>query len=429
VDYAIYQKAFCYGASGDFNEKIRTLQILVREHNRSQLYDDALFEIGSTNLILNDPRGAITFFDKLVRERPNSPFAKRSMVKMGFVYYNNNQYDRAIQTMKQVINKYPASLEATEALNTLRSIYMDQGRLEEYFDYAKSLDFVQISTSEEDSLTFVTGENYYIDNDCNNAIMAFMNYLDQFPEGGFVLSANNYLATCYERQGNVPEAIKYYQKIIEFPDNQFTDKALLKTARYAFENDDFDQAFQLYARLNVTASDPGMILESRDGATRSAYQLADSRQTLEYASQLLEMPNASEGQIVYARYVSGKIYLADNNLQEAENQFNMVDEMTSGEMGAEAKYQLASINFSRGEYDRSEELIYQLSEQYPGYDYWIASAFILLADIYLQRDNAFQAEQTLMSVIDNYPGEDLKSVAREKLNTIKPPEEQDDGTE
>jgi hypothetical protein len=68
-------------------------------------------------------------------------------------------------------------------------------------------------------------------------------------------------------------------------------------------------------------------------------------------------------------------------------------------------------------------MIYDLPEQYPGYDYWIASAFILLADIYVARDNIFQAEQTLLSVIDNYPGEDLKTVARDKLVKIKPEEE------
>jgi TolA-binding protein len=429
VDYAIYQKAFCYGADGDFNKKISTLKTLVKGYPTSLLYDDALYEIASTSLILNDQRGAIVYYDKLVKERPRSPFAKKALIKMGFVYYNGNQYDQAIRTLKRVVDKYPASLEAKEALNTLQNIYMDQGRVDEYFAYARSLDFVQVSQGEEDSLTFVTGENYYIDNDCNNAISAFRNYLRQFPNGGFVLMANNYLATCYERQGNTAQAIQYYTNITEFPDNQYTDKALLKTARFAFDEKDYSTAKQQYSGINESADDPGMILEARDGAMRSAYLMGDNKSAIYYADQLKEMPNATENQLVYAHYVSGKIHLLSNNEGNAEKEFSIVDEMTSGELGAEAKYQLAQIRFNRGQLDEAETAIYQLPEQYPGYDYWIASAFILLADIYMERDNAFQAEQTLLSVIDNYPGDDLKAVAREKLEKIKPAESGEENNE
>lgn len=429
IDYAIYQKAFCYGAEGDFNRKINTLKSLVKGYNSSLLYDDALYEIASTSLILKDQRGAIVYYDKLVKERPSSPFAKKSLVKMGFVYYNGNQYDQAIRTLKKVVSLYPASLEAKEALNTLQNIYMDQGRVDEYFAYAKSLDFVQVSISEEDSLTFVTGENYFMDNDCNNAISAFKNYLRQFPNGGFVLSANNYLATCFEREGNDGEAMVYYNKIIEFPDNQFTDKALLKIARHAFDGENYSLAKELYSRLNETADNPGMVLEARDGAMRSAYLMGDNKSAIFYTDLLLEMANATEGQQVYAHYINGKIHLFSNNQMEAEKEFTIVDDMTTGELGAEAKYQIALIRFKRGELDQSENAIYELPEQYPGYDYWIASAFILLSDIYVARDNAFQAEQTLLSVIDNYPGDDLKSVAREKLDKLKPAENENQDDE
>ncbi len=51
-------------------------------------------------------------------------------------------------------------------------------------------------------------------------------------------------------------------------------------------------------------------------------------------------------------------------------------------------------------------------------------SFILLADIYVARDNTFQAEQTLNSVIEYYKGDDLREVAQGKLSRLKPPEEE-----
>jgi hypothetical protein len=64
-------------------------------------------------------------------------------------------------------------------------------------------------------------------------------------------------------------------------------------------------------------------------------------------------------------------------------------------------------------------MIYELSDNYGSYPYWVARGFILLADIYAQRGNTFQAEQTLQSIIDNYEGDDLKQVATEKLEQLK----------
>ena len=420
TDYALYQKAFCYGAQGAFDKKVSTLRTMIGKYRTSTLYDDALFELASTSLILNDPRSAIIYFDKLAKEKPNSPFAKKALIKMGFVYYNNNQNDRAIETLKQVIDKYPASLEAREALNTLQNIYMDEGKVDEYFVYAKGLDFVQVSTSEEDSLTFVSGENHFINNDCDKAIPALERYVQQFPNGGFVLSSYYYLSKCYENQQKQEQAIGYYMKIIDFPDNQYTAEALLKVAGIEFEKQDFNEAFTLYQRLMTVAENKGMILEATDGAMRCAYNTSNYGQAEDYANQLLNTKQVTDNQAVFAQYIIAKSSLEMRNIGKAENAFVITDELTSGELGAEAKYQLALINFQKNHLDESENLIYQLPEQYADYDYWIAKGFILLADIYVARDDNFQAGQTLQSVIDNYLGEDLREIARQKLNTIQP---------
>jgi tetratricopeptide (TPR) repeat protein len=419
TDYALYQKAFCYGAEDSFGKKISTLKTLISKYPNSMLYDDALFEIATTSLILNDQRSAIVYFDKLVKEKPGSSLAKKALIKMGFVYYNNKQNDRAISTLKEVINKYPASLEAREAMNTLQNIYMDIGRVDEYFAYAKSLDFIQVSTSEEDSLTFTTGENYYMANDCFNAINSLKNYLVKFPNGGFVLSSYYYLSDCFEKQNMLDQAMEYYKKIIEFPDNQYTDDALLKAARIEFDKKIYFDAFNHYSRLAKITETQGMRVEGNDGAMRSAYMMGKFNEASEYANRLLQTEKVSEDQIVFAHYILAKSALELNNISVAEQEFGITDKLTSGEFGAEAKYQLALINFQRKDLDQAENLIYQIPEQYADFDYWIARGFILLADIYLERDNQFQAEQTLQSIIDNYPREDLKNVAREKLEEIK----------
>ena len=82
------------------------------------------------------------------------------------------------------------------------------------------------------------------------------------------------------------------------------------------------------------------------------------------------------------------------------------------------KYNIAFIQYRQGNYDESEKLVFELINQVPSYDYWIAKGFILLADDYMKAGNTFQAKQTLQSIIDNYEGAELKKVAQDKLNEI-----------
>ena len=63
--------------------------------------------------------------------------------------------------------------------------------------------------------------------------------------------------------------------------------------------------------------------------------------------------------------------------------------------------------------------MFAISEDFSAYNYWVARSFIALADVYVAKENYFQAKETLRSVIDNYKGDDLKTEARRKLAEVE----------
>jgi hypothetical protein len=55
-----------------------------------------------------------------------------------------------------------------------------------------------------------------------------------------------------------------------------------------------------------------------------------------------------------------------------------------------------------------------------GHPYWLVKSFILLADVYAEQDNLFQAKATLQSIVDNYNGDQaLIDEAKRKLQKVK----------
>ena len=46
------------------------------------------------------------------------------MLKTGLIYYNTDQDEKALNTFKEIVKKYPATVESKEALVNIRNIYV-----------------------------------------------------------------------------------------------------------------------------------------------------------------------------------------------------------------------------------------------------------------------------------------------------------------
>lgn len=417
--YALYQKAYCYGVKGEFSNKVKTLQQLVSRFPHSVYFARSLYDIADTyNSALNDSRSAIIYFNKLINEQPGSLFARKALVKMGLLYYQNNQNSKAIAVLKQVISKYPASSEAKVALGTLESIYKDEGNLQAYFNYARKLDFVQISKSREDSLSFSAGEDAYLSGNCKKVISSLNSYLKNFPQGGYVLKSYHYLAKCYLKEKDTLQALNMFNKIIGYPENDFTVSALIQSARLNYSLKKYHDAEADYSRLYNKTDDLSLKIEAADGSMRAAFMAGDGNTAVQDAKRLLSITGISSDQIVFAHYILGQVALKSGDFSDAEKEFNVVQSLSKGVLGAESAYYIAKIDFKKGKYDSAEKKIFQISDKFPGEVYWVAKSFILLSDVYVKKGNIFQARETLKSILSNYPGNDLKDIARKKLQKL-----------
>jgi TolA-binding protein len=97
--------------------------------------------------------------------------------------------------------------------------------------------------------------------------------------------------------------------------------------------------------------------------------------------------------------------------------------MLSGEVksaeGAEARYRMIEAEYKAGNLQKAEDMVYAFSDSKTPQNYWLAKSFILLGDIYLSRDDAFQARATYQSVVDGYSPSDDGIVDEAKAKIAK----------
>jgi TolA-binding protein len=418
-DYALFQKASSEGALGDFNKKISTLKMLERGFPSSIYHDDALYEIATTYLIVNDQPSALDYFDKLVKRHPKSSLAIKALMRSGLIYYNAGENKAAIRTFKAVIEKYPGSAESKEALSSLRKVYVETGNVNEYYDYASQFTFADVTANERDSVTYSIAEMKYMEGNCSEATGYFEKYLDDFPDGFHSTNAHFYSAECYFKQNRKEKALQSYLKVLEKPSAQFIETVLVRVAGMYFDRKEFNKALTYFEELEEVASYPENKAYARSGLMRCALEMGNLQEAINAGNDLLTSEAITAELRNEVHITLARAYFKLGKKDEALDEYEKIRQRVQNEWAAEAQYHVALILFDKGQLDESEENIFELADKFGSYDYWVAKGFILLSDIYAQKENYFQAKQTLQSIIDNYTGPDLGEVARRKLAEIE----------
>jgi tetratricopeptide (TPR) repeat protein len=257
-----------------------------------------------------------------------------------------------------------------------------------------------------------------MDGNCDIANEGFIKYINKFPEGTFILEANFYKAECDYRAQRFDAALKNYEFILAQPRSRFTANAAARTAQIHHQRNNFEAALENYIRLEETADQPGMIINAVAGEMQCNYALKRYGLAIQSAQKLLSLEKVPENLATEAHITIARSAYALTNSDLARREFEETVKLSKTEMAAEAKYMLAQIQFENAEYDKSEKSVFDLSENFASYDFWVAKGFLLLSDVYVKKGNIFQAKQTLQSIIDNYEGKDLVAIAREKLAVI-----------
>ncbi|MFI5219335.1 MAG: tetratricopeptide repeat protein [Bacteroidia bacterium] len=422
-DYCLFQKGMIQGIEGNIKTKESTMTQLATKYPKSSYVDDAVYERGSALLALNENSEAEYQFRKIINSYPQSNYVKKAKLNVALIYYNDKKDEQALNVFKQVIKDYPSTPEATEALTQVKNIYVSSGNPNGYFEYVKTVPFASISSGAQDSITYEAAEQRYLKGETDFATKDFENYLARFPEGVFVLNATFYKSECDYKAKDFESAINGYETILEKPKNVFTEKSLLKAATINYKNKNYEKALSQFHELEETADFKDNIIAAQTGQMRCNFFLKKYDAAIMYAHKVLAQDKAVAEQLHEAHLIYGKSALETSDLSNAINEFKAISKITNSAMGAEAKYSLALIAHLQNNFKDSQKKCFEVINQVPAYDYWVAKSFILLADNYLALKDTFQAKHTLKSIIENYEknpddAEDLKSTAQLNYDAI-----------
>jgi tetratricopeptide (TPR) repeat protein len=421
ADYAQFRKGIILGLESKGTEKIDAMNNLISQFPTSNYVDQAYYEIGETYLDNGNNSAARAAYQSVILKYPNSTLLPRSYLKTAIIDYNSGKKEQSIDDYKDVVLQFPKSKEAKQSLDALKDIYVEIGKADAYVDFVNNHSDIKISSSTQDSLMYQSADNAYQAADCNKANSLYETYLSKFPNGLFSNEAHWNRTECLIKAKDFATTLPDFDAIIQNKYSKYYEKALLKASGIAFyELKDYNKAAAYYRQLYIASTSAQNTYTAMIGNFATAVKLNNNDQTIEYADQLINSGTGKDADVQEAFFQKGKAYYAKGNKEFAFGAFNRVTELPVSEKAVEAKYMVAKILNEQKNYSASLDTCFKLKDRYSSYEYWVAKAFVLMADNYSAQGNAFQAKATLESIIQNYDGD--KSIieeARTKLEQIR----------
>ncbi len=414
-DYAMFQKAMIAGIKSATG-KISGLNSLTRLYPQSSLVPDATMEVANSYMADEKFSEAIPYLTKVLNYPNAGGLKPKAYLKLGLSYYNLDKNDEALTNYQQLMQQYPQSAEADEALDNIKNIYVAAGKPNEYVELMRK-NGKNISATEAEGLTYGAAELKYNNNDCVGAIAGFTNYLSRFPAGASVLEANFFRSECYNKNKDWTNALTGYNYVSGRGINKYFERATLSASSiYYFELKDYTSAKKSFELLRSGAVNQDNQLEAARGLVRCDYQLKEYDQANEVAKDLLKGKGISTDDKSIAFLVLGKSQQKSNDCNGAIASFKSCAAINKSAWGAQARYEIASCLFSLGNYTASEKAAQVVIKETSSYDYWITSGYILLGDIFMQQKDFFNAKATYQSVAQNSTIPELKTTAQQKLD-------------
>ncbi|MBM3411997.1 MAG: tetratricopeptide repeat protein [Bacteroidetes bacterium] len=415
--YALFQLAAVAGVTNGI-EKINLLRQLLEKYPTGEFVAEANMALADTYMAEERFKDAIPVLERILSDA-TSEWQPTVLLKLGVIYYNINENEKALHQFQQLIEKYPSSPEASDALEELKAVYVELGLTTEYTAYLKKQGFA-VSVQLEDSLQYIAAAQLFDEQDFDKAIPAFVKYLEQFPKGGYWVDASFLLGTCYQQKQLWTEALSQFVQIIQNAQGRYFKEAILAAARINFfEQKNYSAAANYYFQFLSTRVTEADRLEAYRGLLRSYYHQKNWSEASRYGDSLILLKErTTEDQALHA-LVAAKFQIEVGKEAVALQHLQRVLQFNKAGLAAEARYEMAASYYRQQQFKLAEQHAFETINRSGSYAFWVTKSYLLLGDIYTAQKDLFNAKATYQSVLENAVDPQLQKEAEEKLAQIE----------
>ena len=420
VDYAIFQKAICQGLLKNYKEKINDLKIIETKYPGSIYTSQVLSEMADTYYEnLKDEDNAITYYNKILKNYPNSNSTQNCYAKLGNIYFGRKEDDKALEYFDKFVRIDSKSDAAMNVLNQIKTIYKEKGQIDQMEKYFADLGNPLTVNQIESDLYETAKDAHYNQKNYDLSLERWTAYISRFPQGKFITEAQFNFAEITYGKNQLDKALPAYNFVLSKARSLYTETSLAKASYINYKNKSYAEALPQFMWLKDIAESPLNKTNARFGSMRCSFYLNKFDTALAGCKEILTYEKIFPQQTSEVKYIKAKCLFETGRLDDALIEFKAMSKTAKNITGAEAYFYIAMIYFKKQDYKEVEKSVNKLISYEYSNDDWNNKGMLLLADAYIAKGDNADAMVILETIIDGKPKQIYLDEASAKLKILK----------
>ena len=266
---------------------------------------------------------------------------------------------------------------------------------------------------------YTAANNLYLANKWDGTVAAVNAYFDRFPKPIYDKQSRFIRAQSLVNLNRLEDAVPDYMKILNDWTSAYTEKSLISMSKIYISEKKYNEAVVFLKRLETNSEYKADYNFAISNLMQCYAEMEMPDDALKYVGLVRENNTSAEEDKFRAGLYAGKAYLQKADTTSALKELTDVVASTRTVTAAEAKYNIAWVQYRKKNYKGSQKTCFDLINKLSNYDYWVAKTYVLLARDYSALKDDFQAKATLQSIIDNYQtDDDVLPEARQIMQSI-----------
>jgi len=116
----VYQQAYQLLTSKQYAQAQTAMQDYLKQYPKGKYAANAHYWLGELALIDGSSNSALSQFNTVIKQFQQSDKVPDSILKIGFIYYETHQFNKAADKLNEIVNKFPDSSSAKLAKQRLQ---------------------------------------------------------------------------------------------------------------------------------------------------------------------------------------------------------------------------------------------------------------------------------------------------------------------
>ncbi|MGK9367581.1 tetratricopeptide repeat protein [Melioribacter sp. Ez-97] len=402
----------------------KTAQAVIEFSNLQKLFpysnytDDAQYVIGWIYFQQNQYDWAVDNYLRLIRKYPNSALIPIAYYSIGDSYYNMGQYDSALVYYEKVLNEYPNTSYIIDAVNGIQYAYIAKDETDKAVKIID--DFIKRYPNQKysDQFYLKKGDIFYSVGEYDKAINAYYDFINKYQTSALLKNAYYWLGKSAVNINNDTLAIAAFNQVLNLSlTSDISVSAALELSNLYSKQKQFDSAAET---LNKVIG--------KTGESKRMPELLFARALIEVKSGNLEKAYQTFERVI--NYYDGTLFADKAKVETAKLELNQkryesaipllreVAEKRLDDIGAEAQYYLGLSYMQQQQWNDAITAFVRVRSVFAAYDEWFTKSLLRLGDCYLELNDKKLAREMYRAVLRRHNSGEYADEANKKLKLL-----------